>query len=68
MAKDDRRTRGKLMSKKNNMAEKEINLSQTSSLLVSVIIPCYNAERYVESAVRSIMGGRSVQFGMDQRF
>ncbi|MBD5408700.1 MAG: glycosyltransferase family 2 protein [Treponema sp.] len=27
----------------------------SSSPLVSVIIPCYNAERYVESAVRSIM-------------
>lgn len=59
--------RGKLMAKKNNMAEKEINLSQTSSLLVSVIIPCYNVERYVEFSVRSITGGRSVQFGMDQR-
>lgn len=35
--------------------------------LVSVIIPCYNVERYVESAVRSITDGRSVQFGMDQR-
>lgn len=37
------------------MAEKEINLSQTNPPLVSVIIPCYNAERYVETAVRSIM-------------
>lgn len=27
----------------------------TNSPLVSVIIPCYNAEKYVESAVRSIM-------------
>lgn len=27
----------------------------TDSPLVSVIIPCYNAEKYVESAVRSIM-------------
>lgn len=55
------------MAKKNNMAEKEINLSQTASLLISVIIPCYNAERFVESTVRSITGGRSVQFEMDQR-
>lgn len=37
------------------MAEKEINFSQTNYPLVSVIIPAYNAERYVESAVRSIM-------------
>lgn len=52
----------KLMRKKNNIAEKEINLSQTNSPLVSVIIPCYNAERYVESVVRSIKCGRCVQF------
>lgn len=37
------------------MAEKEINFSQTNYPLVSVIIPAYNAEHYVESAVRSIM-------------
>lgn len=29
--------------------------SLNNNLLVSVIIPCYNAEKYVESAVRSIM-------------
>lgn len=34
----------------------------TSCPFVSVIIPCYNAERYVEFAGRSIMGGRCVQF------
>lgn len=30
-------------------------LIEDTSSLVSVIIPCYNAEKYVESAVRSIM-------------
>lgn len=29
--------------------------SLNNNLLVSIIIPCYNAEKYVESAVRSIM-------------
>lgn len=31
------------------------SLSQNSQPLVSVIIPVYNAEKYVEQAVRSIM-------------
>ena len=52
----------KLMAKKNNMAEKEINLSQTSSPLVSVIIPVYKVEPYLRQCVDSVLAQTYTDF------
>ena len=38
-----------------NLLEGKITGEKMASPLVSVIIPCYNAEKYVEEAIRSVM-------------
>ena len=45
----------KLIENKHGNESNEKSNKNNTSPLISVIIPCYNAEKYVESAVRSIM-------------
>lgn len=50
------------MALKNNMAEKEINLSQTNRSLVSVIIPVYKVEPYLRQCVDSVLAQTYTDF------
>lgn len=50
------------MALKNNMAEKEINLSQTNRSLVSVIIPVYKVEPYLRQCVDSVLSQTYTDF------